>query len=129
MLLCKSLGTFYYSKQRPAHNLAYIHSKPVVYMNNGGGRDTYISDMSGGLRTQYLPAHANRTFYNNLRKYDKREYGFGKRGDSHTATYVQKNDIFAQSQNTHNDKFKREMRLVKNYQLMLDHRLSQPKQV
>ena len=93
-------------------------------MNNGGGRDTYISDMSGGLRTQYLPAHGKRTFYTNLRQYDQREYGFGKRGDSHTATLTQRMDVFSQSQNTHNEKFKREMRLVKNYQLMLDNRLA-----
>ena len=44
------LGTFQFLKQRPEHNLAYIHSKPVIYVNNGGGRDTYISNSSGGLR-------------------------------------------------------------------------------
>ena len=62
-----NLGTFAFLKQRPEHNLAYIHSKPVVYVNNGGGRDTYISNSSGGLRADYRPAHAQRTFYSNLR--------------------------------------------------------------
>ena len=90
-------GVLLRDEQRAKHNLAYIHSKPVVYMNNGGGRDTYISDMSGGLRTQYLPAHGKRTFYTNLRQYDKRDYGFGKRGDSHTATLNQRMDVFSQS--------------------------------
>ena len=49
---CKieDLGTFQFLKQMPKQNLAYIHSKPVVYVNNGGGRDTYISNSSGGLR-------------------------------------------------------------------------------
>jgi len=51
--LIPCLGTFVFSKQRPADPLATIHSKPVVYVNNGGGRDTYISDYSGGLRTMY----------------------------------------------------------------------------
>jgi len=66
---CKieDLGTFQFLKQRPNDNLAYIHSKPVVYINNGGGRDTYISNSSGGLRNDYRPAHGQRTFYSNLR--------------------------------------------------------------
>ena len=33
-----------------------IHSKGVAYINNGGGRDTYISDSAGGLRSAYIPA-------------------------------------------------------------------------
>ena len=44
-------------KQRPAHNLAYIHSKPVVYVNNGGGRDTYIYRDDGGFTKMYDPAN------------------------------------------------------------------------
>jgi len=46
-----------------------IHSKAVQYLNNGGGRDTYISTSAGGLRSPYEPAHFKRTFYNNLRVY------------------------------------------------------------
>ena len=71
LLPCFPIGTFQFLKQRPAHNLAYIHSKPVVYVNNGGGRDTYISHSSGGLRLDYRPAHGKRTFYSNLRQYDQ----------------------------------------------------------
>lgn len=122
-------GTFVYSKQRPANPLAAIHSKPIVYVNNGGGRDTYISDYSGGLRTMYRPAHGKRTFYNSLREYDQRGYGFGKRNQSHTATMQEKRDDFSKSQNHYNSKYKREMNLVTNYQRMLDHRLSKPKQI
>ena len=48
-----------------------IHSKPVNYTNNGGGRDTYISDSAGGLKIVYQPAGFKRTFYNNLRQYPK----------------------------------------------------------
>jgi len=44
-------GTFVTVKQQPRCSLANIHAKPVVYTNNGGGRDTYISANSGGLRT------------------------------------------------------------------------------
>lgn len=61
------LGTFVTTKKTPANSLAHIHSKPVVYVNNGGGRDTYIGDYSGGLRVMYHPAHGKSTFYNSLR--------------------------------------------------------------
>lgn len=47
------IGSFVIHKQRPRDSLAYIHSKPVNYINNGGGRDTYISDSAGGLKTIY----------------------------------------------------------------------------
>lgn len=124
-----NLGSFVVQKQRPSQGLAYIHSKPVVYVNNGGGRDTYISDFSGGLRVQYRPGHGKRTFYNNLRVYDKTNYGFGKRGHSHTATMIERNDTFSSSQNHFNPKFVREMSMVKNYQHMMDNRLSMPKKV
>lgn len=52
-----SLGSFVIQKQRPPEPLAYIHSKPVNYTNNGGGRDTYISDSAGGLKSIYQPAY------------------------------------------------------------------------
>ena len=78
------LGTFAFQKQRPQHNMAYIHSKPVVYTNNGSGRDSYISTNSGGLRSDYRPAHGKRTFYSNLRQYEQR--ASPNRGVSHTAT-------------------------------------------
>ena len=72
-----------------------IHSKPVVYINDGNGRDTYISDFSGGLRIQHRSGNFKRTFYNNLRVYDKSNYGFGKKQYSHTATTMEKNDEFS----------------------------------
>ena len=93
--------------------MAYIHSKPVVYINNGGGRDTYISNSSGGLRTDYRPAHGQRTFYSNLRKYDQRAHP--NRGASHTATFADKRDLLSNSQNRFNDKFRRNVAIVKNY--------------
>lgn len=97
----------------------------MVYVNNGGGRDTYISNSSGGLRTDYRPAHGNRTFYSNLRKYDQR--AMPNRNASHTATMADKRDILSNTQNRFNDKFRRNNMLVKNYQNMLDARLSAPK--
>lgn len=47
------IGSFVVTKGRPREPLAYIHSKPVKYTNNGGGRDTYISDSAGGLNLIY----------------------------------------------------------------------------
>jgi len=46
-----------------------IHSRDITYINNGGGRDTYISNSSGGLRATYAPGHGKNTFYNGLRQY------------------------------------------------------------
>ena len=47
------IGSFVIHKTRPRDSLAHIHSKPVNYTNNGGGRDTYISDSAGGLKALY----------------------------------------------------------------------------
>jgi hypothetical protein len=112
-------------KQRPSHNTAYIHSKPVVYINNGSGRDSYISSNSGGLRAECRPAHGQRTFYSNLRKYDQTAQP--NRGASHMATSGDKRDLLSNTQNKFSDKFRRNNTLVKNYQNMLDARLSLPK--
>ena len=70
-MLLLNAGTFYFTKQRARDYLPTIHSKGVNYTNNGGGRDTYISDSAGGLRSTYMPANYKRTFYNNLRVYDQ----------------------------------------------------------
>ena len=77
----------------------------------------------------YHPAHGKQTFYNSLRQYDQKGYGFGHRQKSHTATMTEKRDMYAKTQNHFNPKFKREMALVRNYQHMMDHRLSKPKGV
>ena len=67
---CKfNIGSFVVTKKRPRDFMPGIHSKPVNYTNNGGGRDTYISDSAGGLKIMYQPAGYKRTFYNNLRQY------------------------------------------------------------
>ena len=116
-------------KRRFANHSPYIHSKPVQYINNGGGRDTYISNSAGGLSVPYRPAYQKRTFYNNLRQYDQTNYGFGKRGASHTATHVEKGDVFSNTQNHFNHKYKRELSMVKTYQQMMDVRLSKPKKI
>ena len=47
------LGSFVIQKNRHRNHFASIHSKPVNYTNNGSGRDTYISDSAGGLKTMY----------------------------------------------------------------------------
>jgi hypothetical protein len=109
------LGSFVTTKKTPSNSLAHIHSKPVVYVNNGGGRDTYIGDYSGGLRVMYHPAHGKGTFYNSLRQYEQKGYGFGHKAKSNTATMEENRDRFSKSQNHFNPKFKREMGLVKNY--------------
>ena len=63
----------------------------------------------------YRPAYQKRTFYNNLRVYDKSNYGFGRRGSSHTATIMEKMDVFSEKQNCYNSKYVRELSMVKNY--------------
>ena len=42
---------------------------------------------------------------------------------------TEKRDMLSKTQNHFNPKFKREMALVRNYQHMMDHRLSKPKGV
>ena len=37
------IGSFVVQKKEAQSSLAHIHSKPIVYTNNGTGRDTYIS--------------------------------------------------------------------------------------
>ena len=49
-------GTFVHQKHRPREFTPVIHSKSVLYHNNGGGRDTYISSSSGGLTSMNAPA-------------------------------------------------------------------------
>lgn len=74
----------------------------------------------------YQPAGYKRTFYNNLRNYPQLDNP-SKRGKSHTASHEQKMDLFTRSQDHWNKGFRREMRLISNYQNMMDERLSKPK--
>ena len=69
----------------------------MVYTNNGGGRDTYISQNDGGFRPWHVAGFGKNTFYNNLRRYDNRNKGFGTRKRSHTATMSEKKDDFTKS--------------------------------
>ncbi len=116
-------------KKVPAAPLTYIHSKPVVYTNNGGGRDTYISGNDGGFRPLHRAAPGKTSFYASLRSYDPAGTPFKARKKSHTATYSEKKDDFSASQDHFNPKYRKEMSLVHNYQHMLDHRLSKPKTI
>lgn len=88
-------------------------------MNNGGGRDTYISQSSGGLKVMHQSAGFKRTFYNNLRQYPNLD-NYARRGKSHTASMEEKNDIFSRSQDHWNKSFRKEQGLMGNYQKMLD---------
>lgn len=143
---CCNLGTFYYSKQRARDYLPTIHSKGVNYTNNGGGRDTYISDSAGGLRMMYQPASYKRTFYNNLRVYDNspspmkapsrsiynqslNNLGGDNTRSRSTLKVPGTVDVFLKSQLHYNDKFTREARHIRNYQRGMDERLSIPKKL
>ena len=75
-----------------------LHSRPVVYTNNGTGRDMYISGNSGGLRVQAVPAYYKRTYFNSLRNYPELLVNNSRRGHSHRATWEEKNDTFSRSQ-------------------------------
>lgn len=145
------IGTFYYSKQRHRDRLPTIHSKGVNYTNNGGGRDTYISDSAGGLRTLYQPAAFKRTFYNNLRVYDCSPSPI--KGPSRTkynsslntcgapnmnrsrsslkggATPPLTQDVFLKSQLHYGTKIAMQTKQVRDYQKNMDMRLSIPKKL
>jgi len=71
--------------------------------------------------------YGKNTFYNNLRQYAPNSKPFLNRKKSHTATFAEKKDDFSASQDHFNPKYKREMQLVLNYQMMMDDRLSKPK--
>ena len=113
-------------KQRFSNNLAHIHSKPVVYSNNGGGRDTYISQNSGGLRVIHQPAQNKRTYYGSLREYPQID-NYAKRLSGHMASSEERGDTFSASQNHWSPDFNSKNRLVGQYQNMMDRRLSKPK--
>lgn len=68
-LLNFDLGSFVVQKKEPKTDLAHIHSKPIVYTNNGTGRDTYISQNDGGFRPLHRAGHGKGTYYAQLRKY------------------------------------------------------------
>ena len=111
--------------------LPTIHSKGVAYTNNGGGRDTYISHSSGGLRMMYQPASFKRTFYNNLRVYDSHSpvKTLGKKlasGRSRSNLKTQE-DTFLKSQVHFNQKYVKEASFIRQYQKTMDNRLSMPK--
>lgn len=142
----EELGTFYYSKQRHRDYFPTIHSKGVNYTNNGGGRDTYISDSAGGLRVMYQPASFKRTFYNNLRVYDNSpspmkapsrsiyNQSLNSLADPNTRSRSTLKvpgtiDVFLKSQLHYNDKFAKESRHIRNYQRGMDDRLSIPKKL
>jgi len=61
------IGSFVTQKKEFTGSMAHIHSKPVVYTNNGGGRDTYISQNDGGFRPLHRAGHGKGTYFNQLR--------------------------------------------------------------
>ena len=68
------VGSFVIQRQRSIDTLATIHSKPIVYTNNGGGRDTYISQNDGGFRPLHRAGHGKSTYFNSLREYPQSYY-------------------------------------------------------
>jgi hypothetical protein len=57
-------GSFVIQKQRPEKTLAHIHSKPIIYVSNGGGRDSYIALNDGGFRPMHIAGSSNATYFN-----------------------------------------------------------------
>jgi len=123
----------------------------VNYTNNGGGRDTYISDSAGGLRNLYQPAAFKRTFYNNLRVYDqspspitgpsrtKYNSSLNTCGAPHMnrsrsslkggASPPLTQDVFLKSQLHYGGKIARQTQQIRDYQKNMDVRLSIPKKL
>lgn len=60
------------------------------------------------------------TYFNSLRSYGQSQAPFRSRKKSHTATFAEKKDDFSSSQEHFNPKYKREMKLISNYQHMLN---------
>lgn len=149
------VGSFVVQKQQASYGLAHIHSKPIVYTNNGGGRDTYISMNDGGFRPLHRAGHGKSTYYNQLRQYPESAHVARKSsrpskpckapaaGDAatnaermfkaqemsryHELEARARPDDFTDAQNHYNPRFKAEMSRVHNYQNMMDRRLSKPK--
>ena len=117
-------------KSQPAGAaLAHIHSKPIVYTNDGGGRDTYVSQNDGGFRPLHRAGHGKRTYFNSLRQYPQQQHTSLFRSE-HKSIADPRRDLFtnpAHQQEHYNPRYVREMGLLNNYQKMIDKRLSVPK--
>ena len=87
--------------------MSHIHSKPIVYTNNGGGRDTYISQNDGGFRPLHRAGHGKATYFNQLRQYPEMT--------NVSRSAKKSGDYFVNAQDHYNPRFKREMNLVSNY--------------
>lgn len=49
------VGTMRLTETHFYYKSPYIHSKPVQYISNGGGRDSYIQRSAGGFNHLYEP--------------------------------------------------------------------------
>lgn len=136
------IGSFVVQKKQHRFDLAHIHSKPIVYTNNGTGRDTYISQNDGGFRPLHRAGHGKGTYYNQLRKYPESAH-VGRKGSqpvkvdpltapmtataseikfkqSELARYEElkeraRRDDFTDAQNHYNPRFKSELKKVHQY--------------
>ena len=96
-----------------------------MYTNDGGGRDTYVSQNDGGFRPLHRSGQAKRTYFNSLRQYPQQTSLF--RNERKSVKYDPRKDLFTNAQDHYNPRYVREMVLVNNYQKMIDKRLSVPK--
>ena len=78
-------GGNYSRKEQP------VHGKAPRYIQNGGGRDSYISHNEGGFSSpNYLTRHLGRgdQFQNSLRSYQRSDKkGFSRRSPSQTSLH------------------------------------------
>ena len=100
-----------------------INSKPVHYVSDGTGRDSYIVRSSGGLFNEYNPGSTKNSFYTSLRNYDRTIYN----RKSLSPRRSDKNDVFRKSQSHFNSTTKSNFNKIKTYQQMMTNRLSKPK--
>ena len=105
----------------------YIHSKPVYYMSDGTGRDSYIVRSSGGLFEEYKPGSTKNSFYTTLRQYETGKASYDQRRRSLSPSIKEKSDVFLRSQGHFNSTALANIKKMKTYQRMLDKRLSVPK--
>ena len=105
----------------------YLHSKPVSYLSDGTGRDSYIVRPNGGLYNEYVPGSMKAGFYNSLRHYDRERGSMSPSRKSLSPSG--KKDVFLSSQNHFNSTQMSNIKKVKTYQKILDNRLSKPKYI
>ena len=122
-------GTMRLTETHNFYKSPYMHSKPVQYISNGGGRDSYICSSAGGLNNPYAPGTMVDPFYCSLRsggpstKMRSLSTGYRPR----RVPVNKQRDLYQTSQGHLNTAQARVVMKQSYFQKRLDNRLSVPK--